>query len=992
MAVDWDEDQDSNPATGTGWQEANFNYGANDNFIFSPTFTDETSNSFGFTATWDGKHDYSTPGAGTYTVRVLVYHGGSSGNDGSGTDAATFTVVIPTTGGLTVIKQVLGGTKPASDFNIHVKSGGTDVAGSPQPSSSTGTSYTLTQGSYTVSEDPDAHYTSDLSACGTNGAVTITAGATTTCTVANTYFNTPPLANDSSLTTDEDTPASGSVSGTDADGDVLLYAILTGPLHGLLSSFDTGTGAFTYTPSANYNGPDSFTFSAFDGAEDDEGEVTITVNLVNDQPVALADAYSTNEDTPVTTGNVLANDTDVDGDTLSVSAADSTSAQGGTVADNGNGTFDYTPALNFNGSDTFNYTVSDGNGGTDTAVVTINVSNDNDAPVAADDSYSTDEDVTLVEPADGVLDNDTDVDGNSLTAELDTDVSNGSLTLNADGSFEYTPDADFNGTDSFTYHASDGTADSSVVTVSITVDPVNDAPVATGQSLSTPQNLAVSGVLGATDVDGDTLSYSITVSPTKGTLTFFNAGSGAFTYTPGSNYTGSDSFTFTANDGLLDSNPATVDITVTSSPEDTLALCSDGIDNDNDTLIDLEDPDCAGFPLQITISPLTETNAVNDAHTFTVTVQQGSGPSVPIVGVPVTVSFTPSITPTSDTCATATDSSGQCAVTINSAAPGTFTAHASTSVISGATTFYIETDGSGGNSSDATKEYVGAQIALSPLTATNDINQTHQITATIVINPGPNETLAPDGQLVTFTLANSSGATAAFVGGVDSCTTSGGTGACSVTIDSATAGTVTVNGFASVVVSGVTLERDTDPSTAAPAGPGGTGPAVKTYVDNTPAPSTPSSGGGGGGGGGPGCAPGSAWSPSANACVPTATGRVLGAATSTLGVTCGLYMNQHLMQGSKKNNSGQVTRLQQFLIKHGYGTFTATGYFGPLTLAAVKAFQAAYADVILKPWDISAPTGLVYLTTARQLNLIECPELVLPMPELVPWNKNPNAQ
>jgi uncharacterized repeat protein (TIGR01451 family) len=158
--------------------------------------------------------------------------------------------------------------------------------------------------------------------------------------------------------------------------------------------------------------------------------------------------------------------------------------------------------------------------------------------------------------------------------------------------------------------------------------------------------------------------------------------------------------------------------------------------------------------------------------------------------------------------------------------------------------------------------------------------------------------------------------------------------------------------------------------------------ASLTVNTPTPAPTpTPNNTGGGGGGGRIG-----------GSILPH--GQVLGAATSSpaLGVTCGVFLNQHLKMGSPKNNADQVTKLQQFLVKHGYGTFAPTGYFGPLTFAAVKAFQQAYADAILVPWNIQAPTGLVYLTTTRQVDLIECPDLMLPMPELVPWNQNPNAQ
>lgn len=146
-----------------------------------------------------------------------------------------------------------------------------------------------------------------------------------------------------------------------------------------------------------------------------------------------------------------------------------------------------------------------------------------------------------------------------------------------------------------------------------------------------------------------------------------------------------------------------------------------------------------------------------------------------------------------------------------------------------------------------------------------------------------------------------------------------------------------------------------------------------------------------GGGGGPRCKDGESWSPSLDRCVPD--GSVLGASTGqVLGESCGLYMDQYLKKGGPKNNPGQVTKLQAFLNKHGFGTFTPTGYFGPLTEAAVKSFQLKYAEQILKPWGISAPTGLAYLTTLRQVNLIECPELMIPVPTLVDWNKNPSVQ
>jgi VCBS repeat-containing protein len=152
---------------------------------------------------------------------------------------------------------------------------------------------------------------------------------------------------------------------------------------------------------------------------------------------------------------------------------------------------------------------------------------------------------------------------------LDGGPANGTLTLNADGSFSYTPDADFNGTDSFTYHANDGTVNSNVATVSITVNPVNDAPVAANDAYTTDEGtiltVAAPGVLGNdSDVDGDPLTAVLNTSPSNGSLTLNSNGS--FSYTPAPGFFGTDSFTYRANDGQADSNLATVTITVAPPP------------------------------------------------------------------------------------------------------------------------------------------------------------------------------------------------------------------------------------------------------------------------------------------------------------------------------------------------------------------------------------------------------------------------------------------
>src|SRR5213075_2832803 len=162
----------------------------------------------------------------------------------------------------------------------------------------------------------------------------------------------------------------------------------------------------------------------------------------------------------------------------------------GTLTLNSDGSLVYLPALNFNGIDSFTYRASDGQAQSGIATVTITVTPINDAPVAAnDDSYTTPEDTQLTVTAPGVLANDSDVDGDALSAVLATGPSHGTLTLNGDGSLVYMPALNFNGIDSFTYRATDGQAQSGIATVTITVTPINDAPVAANDdNYTTPED------------------------------------------------------------------------------------------------------------------------------------------------------------------------------------------------------------------------------------------------------------------------------------------------------------------------------------------------------------------------------------------------------------------------------------------------------------------------------------------------------------------------
>lgn len=186
----------------------------------------------------------------------------------------------------------------------------------------------------------------------------------------------------------------------------------------------------------------------------------------------------------------------------------------------------------------------------------------NTPPVAEDDAHSVNEDTELVIAAPGILANDTGADGDGLSAVLVEGPSNGTLTLNGDGSFTYTPAPDYNGEDSFTYKANDGAADSNEATVTITVNAVNDAPVANDDSATTDQNTAVTiDVLdNDTDVDGDALTVTIETEPGNGEAVV--NGDGTVTYTPDEDFTGEDSFTYIVSDGELESETATVTVAV----------------------------------------------------------------------------------------------------------------------------------------------------------------------------------------------------------------------------------------------------------------------------------------------------------------------------------------------------------------------------------------------------------------------------------------------
>jgi len=325
----------------------------------------------------------------------------------------------------------------------------------------------------------------------------------------------------------------------------------------------------TYQPSANFTGTDSFAYTISDGTLTATAVVTVTVTAVNDAPTATNDAATTVEDTEVVI-DVLANDTDLDGDPLTVSAVGAPAHGSTTLVTTGPnaGRISYLPSPNFVGTDVFTYTVSDNHGATATATVTVTVSAVNDAPVAANDAASVAEDSAVVID---VLANDTDVDGDTLSVTGVSAPAHGVaavVTSGPDaGRVRYTPQTNFFGTDSFTYTISDGAGGTATGLVAVTITPVNDAPIAANDSATTlgPAPVTINVLANDSDPDGDPLSVTAIGAPAHGIAMLLTVGpdAGKVSYVAEVGFAGSDSFTYTITDGVL---TATATVTVIVSP------------------------------------------------------------------------------------------------------------------------------------------------------------------------------------------------------------------------------------------------------------------------------------------------------------------------------------------------------------------------------------------------------------------------------------------
>ena len=289
-------------------------------------------------------------------------------------------------------------------------------------------------------------------------------------------------------------------------------------------------------------------------------------------PIAENDFYSVDEDSLLTVNpiGILLNDTNTQSDTfLSIIKTD---VGFGILTLNSDGSFTYQPNLNFDSTDSFTYVANNGTHNSNEATVTLSVNPINDTPIALDDSYSITEDTILDIVIPGILGNDSDVDGDTITSVIDTSTNNGALALNSDGSFTYTPNANFVGIDSFTYHVNDDLLDSNIATVDITISSENDAPVAQDDQTETQQNvpIRIDVLENDSDTEDDSLNIILTIDPsqTKGTVELEDS---KVLFTPNLDFVGETSFSYVVSDGDKTSNSALVTVTVNEeSTDDTI--------------------------------------------------------------------------------------------------------------------------------------------------------------------------------------------------------------------------------------------------------------------------------------------------------------------------------------------------------------------------------------------------------------------------------------
>jgi hypothetical protein len=444
-----------------------------------------------------------------------------------------------------------------------------------------------------------------------------------TCVGGN---NAPPVAGDDSAETIAGAPITIALLSNDSDPDGDVLGVTPGTAaNGEITL--NANGSITYTPTANFEGNERFTYTLSDGRGGiDEAQVLVSVQPPpNSPPDAQDDTYTTDFAAAVTL-TPLANDQDAEDDALLITSI--SAPAGGTLTDNGDGSYLYTPNIGFFGKDTFNYTIEDRQGGSDSASITVEVlPPPNTTPAANGDSADTTEGAPVtISP----LANDNDADGDTLSLTTATDPASGSITINQDGTITYTPDAGFIGEDSFDYSISDGREGAASASITVRVAPApNRAPDAVDDGGGTTTSVAVTiEVLGNdNDPDGAALFITEVGMPANGSAVANSNGS--ITYTPAAGFVGTDSFTYTIADADNALDTATVVVSVQPAPNQPPVAQADSASTIQDSPVVVavltNDSDPNGDPLTVSsvTTALSGTAVVNADGTISYTPNAG---------------------------------------------------------------------------------------------------------------------------------------------------------------------------------------------------------------------------------------------------------------------------------------------------------------------------------------------------------------------------------
>ncbi|HCE1740807.1 TPA: tandem-95 repeat protein [Vibrio parahaemolyticus] len=517
----------------------------------------------------DGELTFSV--SGNSNIQVAIVNGIATFTptaDWSGSEALTFTATDPSgesvsqTVNFTVASVadiVADKATVVEDTPTIIKVLGNDTFEGTDKVVSLDTNNGPANGTVSVNPDGSVTYTPNDNYHGTDSfTYIVTSGGVSESAIVEvnvTPANDAPVAKDDIATTQEDTAVTIDVlpNDTDVDGDKLSIESVSVPKE--QGTVEVVDGKLVFTPAENFNGDAEITYTVTDGALTDQATVKVTVNAVNDTPVVesnIADQTLAEDFTPYTIDlNTAFSDVDnVDGE-LTFSVSGNSNIQVAIV----NGIATITPTADWNGSETLTFTATDPSGESVSQPVNFTV-----APVAdivADKATVVEDTSTVIK----VLGNDTfEGDGKVVSLDTNNGPANGTVSVNPDGSVTYTPNDNYQGTDSFTYIVTSGGVSEST-TVSVDVTPVNDAPVAKDDTAITDEDTPVTIDVLPNDngIDGDKLSIqSASVPEAQGKVEIVD---GKLVFTPAENFNGDAEITYTVTDGEL-TDAAKVTVTV----------------------------------------------------------------------------------------------------------------------------------------------------------------------------------------------------------------------------------------------------------------------------------------------------------------------------------------------------------------------------------------------------------------------------------------------